>query len=66
MHVVDSPDADPAALKKATDHLAAIFLVPQGREASWLFSAEEGLQSLRATTRAQRLVVVSGALRRGP
>lgn len=58
LHVVDSPEKDEAALKESTDHVAAIFLVPQGRENAWLFSAEEGLQSLRASARAQRLVVV--------
>lgn len=37
--------------------------VLQGRETAWLFSAEEGLQSLRASARAARLVVVRLYLR---
>lgn len=31
IHVVDAPETGAEALKKATDHLAAIFLVPQAR-----------------------------------
>ena len=38
--------------------LAAVFLVPQGREHEWLFANEEGQQQLAANCSAQRLVIV--------
>ena len=58
-----SPGLGPRFMATVVDaaggsRLAAVFLVPQGREHEWLFANEEGQQQLAANCSAQRLVIV--------